>query len=160
MGQGHTMRISPSGPAVGVARIAISAPVAFTDGVDVAIPFDTIQYRRGFVGDLLTVPVDGFVFVLNAGLYQLIAQVQVDVTTTTNRLNVGIASGSDDDTVAVETSGVTKELSVAMSALRLSTETPISGTVFAAAGAVFTGTGASGNITSAELLIVELGRQA
>lgn len=160
MTQGRTPRISPSGPAQGIARIAISAPVAFSDGVDLAIPFDVIQYRRGFVGDLLAVPVNGFVFVVGPGLYQVITQVQLSVAPTTIRLDTGIASGSDDDTVGIITAGTTQELSVAMTALRLSTETAISADVFAAAGAVLNAAGASGNIVSAELTIVELGRQA
>lgn len=160
MTQGHTPRISPSGPAMGIARLAISAPVAFSDGVDVAIPFDVIQYRRGFVGDLLATPVDGFVFVVGPGLYLVQTQVELSVTTTTIHLTTGVASGSDDDTVQMVTAGSTKELSVCMNALRLSTETPINASVFAAAGAVLNAAGASGNIVSAEMLIVELGRQA
>jgi hypothetical protein len=160
MTQGHTPRISPSGPAMGVARLGLSAPVAFSDGVDLAIPFDVIQYRRGFVGDLLATPVDGFVFVVGPGLYLVQTQVQLSAAPTTIRLTTGIASGSDDDTVSMITAGTTEELSVCMNALRLSTETPISASVFAAAGAVLHAAGASGNILSAEMLIVELGRQA
>lgn len=101
MTTGNTNRVvrqSPSGRRLGVmgfARLSISAPVAYVDGVSLQIPFDTIDEMSSGFGDLVTGgpgPAPGAFRLTESGIYLVQTFVAFDTLGTTFGLRAGLGS--------------------------------------------------------------------
>jgi hypothetical protein len=148
-------RIPPSGPFSPIALLSLSAPQAFADGVADSIDFDTVTYEKGDIGRIVTPNVSGIIFAVGPGLYliqvQIVTSVAVAIELSTELLTGSTATPSANKNAATDRIQNTNN-----SAVRKS-DTPFSADIFAGLIVGFKGTGAAGNITTAQALIQRLG---
>lgn len=148
-------RIPPSGPFAPIARLSISAPIAFSDGVDDSIDFDVVDYIKGDIGTLVDPSVSGISFAVGPGLYLVQAQIVVDTAVTLD-VSLDIQTGSGANVSENKNASATR-LSTTLNAIVRATDTPFNADIFAGLICGFRGTGDDGNITSAVALIQRLG---
>lgn len=148
-------RIPPSGPFTPIALLSLSAPQAFTDGVADSIDFDTVSYEKGDIGKIVNPNVSGIIFAMGPGLYlvqvQIVLSVAVTIELSTEILTGSTATPSSNKNVTVD-----RAQNMNNSTVR-KTDTPFSPAIFGGLIVGFKGTGASGNINTAQALIQRLG---
>lgn len=152
----ETARQSPSGPFQPIARLSISAPVAFTTTVLKAVPFDVVDFLKGDIGRIQA-DIPGRPFAIGPGLYLVQAQFVLSVSQTTILASIGVADGSSSLTSAVQSSGNTR-CAISGNFLLPPADLPLDpgNDIFAALGLDITATGGSGNINNCQLLISKL----
>lgn len=149
-------RTSPSGQLAPVALLSLSAPVAFSDGVQKVIPFDRVTFTKGDAGTLLDPPLAGaLTFACGPGLYLVQCQVRLSVTVDSLEATIG-SDDAQNIVTQVASTGAIDHCTWSGTFLFPASKTPVSPTVFAALGASITGTGAGGNIDTAQLLILPI----
>lgn len=150
----RVVRQSPSGRklgALGFAHLSLSAPVAYTDGVPLQIPFDTIDdMSEGFgslvVGGPATAP--GSFRLTDKGVYLVQLTFTYSAAGTANQMEVLFGSdlagfGSEPTDAVMSVSGNALITSLAGIAADISS--------------IFLCTGASGNLLTATCLILQVG---
>lgn len=161
MTTGNTNRVvrqSPSGRRLGFmgfARLSISAPVAYVDGVSLQIPFDTIDEMSRDFGDLVTGgpgPAPGAFRLTESGLYLVQTFVGFDTLGTTFSLEAGIGSSGIAAAVyfdAAQGAGITVVGNALVTAVTPAPAADITSDVEC--------TGASGSMLIATCLILQVG---
>jgi hypothetical protein len=150
------LRTSPSGQFVPIMRMSLSAPHAFSDGVLLPIPFDRIDYTKGDIGVFFSPPSGGLISLAVApGVYFVQLQVTVSASVALE-LQAGIEDVTRTEAALVKTAASVSG-AVSVNAVIPRTDTPVSASIFAGLIATMKGTGAGGNVNTAELLIVQVG---
>lgn len=154
--QNRTVRQSPSGPALGkfgYARLTLSAPAPFVDGVPLPVPYDEVVMSEGF-GEIVD---DGFVAgtgsfrLTQSGIYLMTATVGLSIAPTTGAsllVSEGVVNGGG---IAVGAGG--SALLSAVGSFEIDADAS-PGNILTA---LLSNAGNSGNINFASALILQVG---
>jgi len=147
-------RTSPSGQEAPIAVLKLSGDVAFSDGVAITLPFNTLAFSKGDAGHILNPAVDGIVFAGGPGLW--FAQVVIDLDTNVDRAQgvVGASTGTRNINLVSDqaNTGHLGSLLFGGHMLIPASDTPLHTTdpvIFCGFGVGFEGFGASGHILAA-----------
>lgn len=149
-------REGPSGPYEPMLRCS-KAAAAYSAGVALVIPYDTVDYEKGDGIILLPTPLGGqFQVGMGPGLYLVQAQVQL-AGAAISRLGIAAATGTAIRQVANDQPVGTQWNQCTFQVLVPKTETPLQANprIYAGIEVVLTVTGASGNAI-ASLLVQRL----
>ena len=149
-------RTSPSGQEAPVAVLSLSAPVAFTAGTQLAIPFDTVSFIKGDAGKLIHPPTDGLSFSGGPGLW--VAHCQLSLSVSVNSIQCIVAGTTGTQQVNAVTdiadTGALGEASFMGHFFLPATDDPLTDDFFAAFGASIKAAGASGNVLAGASLLL------
>jgi hypothetical protein len=147
----------PSGTFVPIALAALSAPVAFVDGVEKSVPFDELLFNKGSALKFPDPAIPGFSIGGGPGLWLVQAQFTLSVAPTTVLAKLVAESGSQTTQSSIKQAAATQG-ALTLSGLFLNSTAPLQAdNVFTGFQLLITGTGAGGNITGAQLLVFRLG---
>lgn len=148
---------SPSGPFVPIALATLSAPTAYADGVAKSVPFDELLFVKGEALKFPDPAVPTFFLGGGSGLWLVQAQFTLSNAPTTVLAKLVAESGSQTTETSLKQAAAS-EGSLSLSAFMRDSTSPLSeGNIFTGFQLVITGTGASGNINGASLLVYRLG---
>lgn len=148
---------SPSGPFVPIALATLSAPTSYSDGVAKSVPFDEILFNKG---EALQVPdpaIPDFFIGGGPGLWLVQAQFTLSNAPTTVLAKLIAESGSQTTETSLKQAAASEGCLMLSALMRDSTSPLQEGNIFTGFQLVITGTGASGNINGAQLLVYRLG---
>lgn len=152
------MQNPASGPFVPIGRALLSAPVAFSDGVLLSVPFDEIQFNKGSCIKAPNPTIAGFPLAVGPGLYLIQAQFTLSSSPTTVLASLICESSSQTDSATCKWAAANAG-SLSLNSNQLASYAALqAGNAFAGLRLNITGTGAGGNVTGAQILVFRMGQ--
>lgn len=150
----------PSGTFLPIGQADISAAVAFTGGTPLSVPFDRIQFNKGEALRAPNPAIPDVYLGVGPGLWLFQAQFSLSVAPATSVV-AQLQCESDSQLLQSQVKwGSVDHGVISLNALQLNSYAALQvDNIFAALRLIITGTGTSGNVTSAQIFAFRMGQK-